>query len=357
MATEARMSEMPAPGVTRARDGVVDRLVDLPDRLRGPAAAWLVALLVAIVVAAQLPAWLVGETAIGTVEPYVFLPAAIAVFFVGLIRTLRRMARSAFEDFQPALGDASDDLARLGWELARIPDRQGLIAAGAAILIAAAAGTSEGAFSSAATLPPVGTATAWTLWLIAIAILAVAVLYTLRQLRWVSRLYEMATSVDLFDTGPLNALSRLTATSGIGILLVALLLLFGSDESFGADPGGRWFPLTFGLVLILLASALFVLPLRGMHERLVAEKNRLLGESTRRMKHTLALIHGRVEANDFSQADELQKTLTSLLAERDVLAKLPTWPWSPGILRGFAAAAVLPVLLWLVIRLLERFVG
>lgn len=69
-----------------------------------------------------------------------------------------------------------------------------------------------------------------------------------------------------------------------------------------------------------------------------------------------ALIHETVDTRDFNLADQRQKTLSRLLAERQVLAVLPTWPWSPGTLRGFATAAVLPTALWLVIRVLERVV-
>jgi hypothetical protein len=295
-----------------------------------------------------------GETPVGEVAVYVLLPVVITVYFLGLIRVMRRVSESAFEDFRPALGRSADEEEQFAHELVRIPDRGAAVAiVGAILALTAFASLPD---SASGDLPPIGNASAWTLWGLTMATLALAVFYTLRQLRWVSRLHAIATNVDLFDTAPVNALSRLTATSGIGILVVALVFLFGSDDSLGDDPSARTFPLLSGLALVLLSIALFASPLRGMHRRLVAEKARLLRASTERMKQTMALIHGTVDTKDFGQADQLQKTLTSLLAEREVLGRLPTWPWTPGTLRGFATAAGLPVLLWLLFRFLERVV-
>jgi hypothetical protein len=67
-------------------------------------------------------------------------------------------------------------------------------------------------------------------------------------------------------------------------------------------------------------------------------------------------VHDSVDSGDMAQADALQKTMTSLLGEREVVSKLSTWPWSPDTFRGFATALVLPIVIWLVLRLLERVV-
>jgi hypothetical protein len=351
--TVSLTGERPSAVNSVPRDGLIDRVAGLPDRLPWPDLVWFTILLAAILVVGHLPGWLAGEVPVGELALYVLLPAAITVYFLALIRIMRRVAQSAFEEFRPALGATSDAEDRLGRELVRIPDRAAVVAI--AVTLLGVATFSAGATST--DIPPVGNVSTWILWWVAMATLGLAVFYTLRQLRWVSRLHEMADRIDLFDTAPINALARLTATSALGILVVALVFLFGSDESLGAEGGDRTFALVAGLALVALSIASFASPLRGMHRRLVVEKRRLLHASSERMKETLALIHATVDNKDFAHADELQKTLTSLLAERDVLARLPTWPWSPGTLRGFATAAVLPVLLWLVIRLLERFVG
>ena len=45
-----------------------------------------------------------------------------------------------------------------------------------------------------------------------------------------------------------------------------------------------------------------------------------------------------------------------LIQQRDVLAKLPTWPWSTGTFRGFITAILLPLAIFAIQRLLLQFV-
>jgi hypothetical protein len=57
-----------------------------------------------------------------------------------------------------------------------------------------------------------------------------------------------------------------------------------------------------------------------------------------------------VDARDLPRAEGMQKLLASQLSQRDVLARLPTWPWSSGTLRGFATTLLLPVIVFLIPR-------
>ncbi len=359
MAIDGLTTEKPGLGTSSGdyRGGWVDRLVMLPHRLPGPALGWLLVLSAGVMLVANAVLWLSGATQVGSVESNLIVPAAILVYFFGLIGLMAQVGRSAFDEFRPALVAGTSDPDRLRFELTRIPDRQALFAIGFGIGVSVLLITTTGSQDTSDVSPAVATV-AWALWWMALGAMALAVFYTLRQLRWVSRLYAAATSIDLFDTQPINAFSRLTATSAMGILVIGLVMMGPWEEpsSTGQDAAG--FLLDLGPLPLLLpvAVASFVLPLRGMHRRLVVEKGRLLSASNARLKQTLALIHQTVDTKDFEQADELQKTLTSLLAEREVLAKLATWPWSPGMLRGFATATLLPVGLWLVFRVLERVV-
>jgi hypothetical protein len=61
-----------------------------------------------------------------------------------------------------------------------------------------------------------------------------------------------------------------------------------------------------------------------------------------------------VDADDLSRADDLQKTQTALLAERDLYLRLSTWPWSTGTFRGFLSAVMLPIFIGVVLRLVSN---
>ena len=43
-----------------------------------------------------------------------------------------------------------------------------------------------------------------------------------------------------------------------------------------------------------------------------------------------------------------------MLQQREIVAKLPTWPWSVGTARGFLTAILLPIALFVVQRFLTQ---
>lgn len=104
----------------------------------------------------------------------------------------------------------------------------------------------------------------------------------------------------------------------------------------------------------IIATIAFVVPLYGLHGRLEVEKDRLQAEVEVRLKGLLAELNRDVDALDFRRADGLNKTLASMLQQREVIARLPTWPWSTGTLRAIVTAILLPVFLFIVQLLLGR---
>jgi hypothetical protein len=108
------------------------------------------------------------------------------------------------------------------------------------------------------------------------------------------------------------------------------------------------------IALLVLAAALFVLPLIGLHNRLAVEKTRLMTASQERVKAVLGRIHEAVDGGDLDRSAQLKDALGMVTAERDLLARLPTWPWSTSTFRGVASALLLPIAIFLVTRLIDR---
>jgi hypothetical protein len=187
-------------------------------------------------------------------------------------------------------------------------------------------------------------------WFVTNAALALLVVHTLRQLRQVGRLQAMVERVNLFDPGPINAFSRLTAATAGGILAIGVA--FAVVDS--SDPSSVG--IAVEAVIAMIAIAFFVLPLRGMHGRLAAEKSRLLANANSRLQLVIDRIHRMVDADDLARADELQKTEAALLAERDLYLHLSTWPWSVGVFRGLVTAVMLPIFIGIVLRLMTRVI-
>jgi hypothetical protein len=275
------------------------------------------------------------------------------------IHYLDRVARRSLDAFRPALDADEARLAAWREELTRIPARPAaaLAAFGYATMLGYAAAPEAAGLSG---LSPAGLVLRVLAEGLVAAFILVLLYHTLRQLRAVARIHAAATRLDLLRPAPLYAFSKLTSRTAIGIVLLLYSSVVIDPENWsGVD-----------LVVILpwvvapsiVAVAAFVLPLRGMHDRLAAEKERLMGANAMRLERASAALHDAVDAGDLSRTDGLSrmdglnKALASLVAERDLLARLSTWPWQPGTVGAFVTAVALPIGLFLVTRILDRFV-
>jgi hypothetical protein len=105
---------------------------------------------------------------------------------------------------------------------------------------------------------------------------------------------------------------------------------------------------------LVVAALVFVLPLTGLHGRLVAEKGRLQGATTERILATRTALHRAVDANDLASMDPLQKAITALEVDQRMVNAIPTWPWEPATLRWVVGALMFPVLLFTMQLVLGR---
>lgn len=297
--------------------------------------------------------WLSGGRIELTVTQTAWGVLSVGIFVA--VDLLNQVAGEAFDTFEPALGEGPVDRRRARYELTTYPRRASLVILAISFPFTALYYVVDPVASQISGLSPIalvgrglfeGTFTAILLTLIAHAI---------RQLRIVGRLHAVAEHIDPFNAAPLYAFSRLTSlTGGALIAVIALGVLLNPASLQGEAFLYIWLPWLVGFPAVALF--VFVAPLRGMHRRLVEMKGDLQEACEERIKAILGALHADVDALDLSRADGLQKSLASLLQERDILARLPTWPWSAGTLRGFLSALFLPVVVFLIQRLLGQIV-
>jgi hypothetical protein len=92
-----------------------------------------------------------------------------------------------------------------------------------------------------------------------------------------------------------------------------------------------------------------------MHRRLQAEQSRLSGDVARRIETTIRQLYRHVD-EDRPGATELRDRMTALLATRDLVNRVSTWPWLPETPRWLLSALLVPIAIWGATRLLERVV-
>jgi len=177
--------------------------------------------------------------------------------------------------------------------------------------------------------------------------------HVVHQLRVVDRLHRRHVRVDLFRLEPLYSFATLTARTGMTLIGVAAL---GFAAVSLVMPGLRLSAadLSSAIVLVAVAIACFVAPLLSLHDRIVEEKDRRLGEANGTLAATLAELRRRVAAGEIDEAAKLNDAVAAANSSVLVVARVSTWPWRPETVRAFAGAVLLPIALWIVFELLRR---
>jgi hypothetical protein len=283
--------------------------------------------------------------------PRAFL-VIVAPYFLWLRSYLDRVARAAMDAFRPALAVTDAEFLGLRYQLTTLPARTTRIATAVAVGVALGdfalirgSVIEQYATSRTVALLEIGPIAAF-----AFAVTVVSVFQAIHQLRMVERIYGRVGKIRLFRSKPLYAFSGLTARTGVGFLLVMYYVAaVRPDLAFGNTTLRA---LLVAMVPIAIAS--FVLPLRGIHLRIAAEKSRALAEATSRFEALIARLHERIDKEILEDADKLNMQITGVVAERDALSRLSTWPWDTATVTGFVSALVVPLLLWVITHVLDR---
>lgn len=168
------------------------------------------------------------------------------------------------------------------------------------------------------------------------------------------RRYLSRTDADIFNPGAVYAFSRYGASAGgiIFVLNYGLILLTFPEFFFSSAAG---YALQFSYVLLMLL--VFFAPLAQINGRMRRKKEELLnriGEDQRTMNDKL---HASVNSKNFAGLNDLRNAVAALKDQREVVQKLPTWPWQPDTLRNLLTPLLIPVFVYLVQRFLGAFFG
>lgn len=273
-------------------------------------------------------------------------PLAIMTF-------LDRVALTSLRNFAPLLALDDREKLRLEYEFTTMPVRP---VWGSTIFWMGVYGiviiTIHPTFYNTYSVGPIGIASASLFGLFTFLIGSTLYYHTLRQLRLVRHTVGRVAEFNLFRLDPVYAFSNLTALTGLAWLvllsLVQFMFPFQLVNSFAIL-------LYFGQILLGLAA--FVLPLWSVHTRLLNEKHRLEYEANRRVEAAISRMHRFIDEDKSGEVDGINSVLAGLTTEREILAKIPTWPWRSGTFNGLITALVLPIVLFLVQLIIERWLN
>jgi hypothetical protein len=299
--------------------------------------------------------WATGRLPVGTLDPTLTVSVAYGPYTLAALGYLNLVAGRAVNAFWRATGWPDED--RASWAEAFMTVRAGLglpsLIIGIVITIAAfqsapssVVGTDDRSrLTYAVALAPIA------IFGYAMAVLAIA--HTSRQLRLVVTIHREARAIDPFDRGPVYAFSVFTAQIGLAFLISGYYTLT-LNSSF--QSGNLVGIVVLGLILAL-GAACFILPLWGIHGRLVFEKEGLFAGVEVRVNKLALELYRRIDAGEFDGTKVISEAIAAAGAVRERIAKLPTWPWPPQLFRGFISALLLPVIVYLITRLIGGQIG
>lgn len=331
-----------------------DRLLDWVDGLPGPVWVYLAVLVVAQWLLTNALLWFNGKLPVGSFEVTLSFFVVIVPYVLGFWLYARGVTSRALDTFRPLLQMDDAAYARLKYELLTLPAGQtGVLTlvflVGSLLFLVWLSPTVYLDYSSS----NVNAILQYGIVIIPAQVFSFLGIYrAFYQLRRLTRIQRLATQINLYQAPPLYAFSSVTATISIGLLLPAYYIFASRPEMALGSP----IVLSSLVAAVLVAIAMFLLPLREMHNRIGRERARMLVEVNRRFENLVMLVRQAVDAGEFQKMEEWNKGLLNLVIERDTIEKFSSWPWERGTLTGFLTALILPVVLWIITRLLERLI-
>jgi hypothetical protein len=321
----------------------VDRFTNWVEKLPIPGWVFYVGLGLGLILIQVLFLWLddgLAETEV--LLPVIIFNALLIPYALALIHLLDDQAMAALDSIRSMLETTELEFHGFLYKLSNMPSGATLIA-GLTMLVFAI-------LMERLWIAPVRFATLEQLPIFVIvfqiidkipAFLLGALFYhTVRQLRLVNTINSNYIRISLFNLGPSQAFSKLTASTAVGLMagIYGWMLI---NPDLLADP----ISLGFVGALTILAVAVFVWPLWGVHRLVEMEKSRALREIDYRFEAIFAKFDQHLQDDDYAETERLNGTIASLEIKHKRIGEIPTWPWRPETARFALTAIALPLIM------------
>lgn len=326
----------------------MDRLFDWVERLPMPYGLAYLGLGLVSFAAETLVKWWDGSYPVGSFSLFHFFNSANFALGLGLIHYLRKSARSTFVRFRPFLPISDLESQTLCYRLTTGHPQWALLASLLGVLWAliqfriAPAAPSSMLFTS-----PLANVVDMTILLVFWWTLAGIIYWLIHYLR-VTALMHQQCNADLMRPQALYVFSTLNLRIAVVATLINYAWVFFAPKLQYSDY------LSVLVVELMVISAL-VLPAWGVHQMLLREKRRLNDQIHSRIERMVTQLYVEIDMHSYHQMDGINKALLALQAEQTLLDRTSTWPWPIETPRLLATAILVPILLWITQRLLERF--
>lgn len=287
--------------------------------------------------------WASGSSNPGTFRPFQLFGLGLVVTLPWLVGVFNRRARRAMRAAAPLVVGGPDRAAELEQGLVHAPGRITLIAsAGIVVASASRIWLNPSLLDVLEFSPPPALWLELAFFSPLVALAASAFIVKLIHMTWqIHRITTRELRVDLWDLGPLTSFSAVTAVmagSFVGLMAVAA---FMSPRIYGDALG-----LSLAIAAMGIAAGVFLLPLLGLHARIVSAKQEAQGLLAREMERAIEDLRRAGSSGDLARMDPLNKQIGAIETAQRSVGRVPTWPWEPELLRWVVGALLFPVLLF-----------
>jgi hypothetical protein len=334
----------------------MDRLIDLIEDLPIPAWLFYVLTFLAISLIESALFWLRGVYPFPQVEPVYLISLLWAVIQLFLFHYLRNAASLGIDGFRSALALGEKEFADLKYRFTITPALTGWVITLIGAVIAIAGGEGYRGYLGAEMFDGPNVFLTWPLAIL-LPTLLLAFLVRAGNTYWMaSRLYSKVKTINMFDLSPLFGLSVFTYRMGMLTVILALLSLI-TNSSFLTGTNQASADAVYFMVLdATIGLAAFILPLLGLHQRLVGEKQKLAAQNAHYLNRIFDRLQSRIGKGSIKNIGDLRTSAAALVDVREEIKKLPTWPWETGTLRNFLTALAAPMTIWIIQQILLRTV-
>ncbi|MEJ2149051.1 MAG: hypothetical protein P8Z40_06185 [Chloroflexota bacterium] len=330
----------------------INRVTAFVDRLGPP--FWFVyfVLWLALFTILTILRWRDGVYPMGTLSISDVVLSGTGIFFVALVHYLDRWASSKLMEYRWAIKASDQEGAALLYQLTVLPALPTALASLIALVFAILTylflplsyrflnlnlSTPSGALQLAN-------------FFLSWCTFGMLSYHAFRQLKMGSFITTNYLRINLFQLNPLYAFAGLALRTAAGWLIVASAWAITTPNLL--EHVAILVTVTF---MQIVAVVTFITPLLGAHALLEQEKARLQRDIGHRMETTIGALNQSIGTSDNEELRELNTVLSSLLMAEQRLEKTPTWPWRPGTIRWLSTAILLPLALWVIQTLMQRF--
>ena len=277
--------------------------------------------------------------------PVIIFNSVAVPFLLILIHMLDNQAVAAVDSMQPVLDLSEGEFVQYKFRLSNMPFCAPLIA-GLVLMVSTILTplvSTEPVRYAALQQLPVFSIVYHIIDKMSAFLFGVVLYHTFRQLGLVNSINKNHLRINLFHLGPLHAFSKLTATTSLGLLFFIYLWMLINPELL-ADP----VLLGYAIVLTLLAAAIFIWPLWGIHTLMEKEKGESLFALDLRFETAFSKLNHSIEKDDDAEIEKLNKTINSLEIQHRRISEIPTWPWRSETARLVLTAIALPLVLMVI---------